>query len=172
MRKVYFENTYTEFIDSEDIDFLYEMISLFFDYNENRLESEEDKEVVEHILKELEFVRTVPEQLRDEMEDFEDLTIADFFEEVRSVVEMVLENVIEEEKVDQEDEMGLMDGLSARVALGLGLKYEDEVENENNLIKVKYDEDDEEILISNLILPEDQAGEENEDFETGRNEKN
>jgi len=67
MRKVFFENTYTELINPEDVDFIYEMLSLFFDYNEGRLDTEEDKEIVSHILKELEFIRTIPDQLEDEI---------------------------------------------------------------------------------------------------------
>jgi hypothetical protein len=155
MKKVFFENDYTPFVKPEDEDFFLELLTIFYDYNKNELE-EDDLSVVENVLKELESIREIPKYLAEEEESIENMSSEDLYNRVEALVRNAIQDMVESGSGEKE---ALLSGLSARVALGLGLRYEDEEKEEEKLIEVSYDEKKEEWLFENFELSEEESGE-------------
>lgn len=146
MKKVFFDNSYTVFIKAEDKDFFYGILELFHSYNQGEIkDNTEEKEIIEYILKEFEFIRSLPSQI--ENEDIEDFTEEEIYENVKNMLLFIIKNEF------SHGEEILKENLSARIALGLGLRYEDEITKEDNLIEIK--EKGEELEFSNFYLSED-----------------
>ncbi|HCL57035.1 MAG TPA: hypothetical protein DHW82_08530 [Spirochaetia bacterium] len=148
MKKIFFDNSFTEFVDREDVDFFYELLILFYDYNQNVVEKE-DEEMFQYILKEFELIRNIPEEIEKQGEDLSHLTPEGLYDYVKNVVEIMIEDAM------PAGTENLLGGLSARVALGLGMKYEDEVDKDDELVEVIYEADKDEFAFSNFVLAED-----------------
>lgn len=155
IKKVYFENYYTPYIQPDDEEFLYELLSVFYDYSNGLIEDTEELEVMNYVVQELEFIRSIPGRLEEEGENTEEMTDEELYNAVYEAMELTIEDSMKNE----EDQKELLDGLSVRVALGLGMVYEGEECNEEDLIVMEYDDEEDEVLFSNLMLPGDEEEE-------------
>ncbi len=148
IKKIYFDRTYTEFVEEEDVEFCYELLAFFYDYNDGIVEDEEEQKLMSDIIKEMEFIRNIPKQIENDIQNIINITYGQLFKDVKEVFETILDETLKTKNND------LLEGLSARIALGLGFRYEDEISEEDNLIQISYDEQADELVITNLLLPE------------------
>ncbi|PKL14167.1 MAG: hypothetical protein CVV50_02730, partial [Spirochaetae bacterium HGW-Spirochaetae-6] len=132
----------------EDVEFLYELLSFFYDYNEGILAEEEELSVIGSIIQELEFIRNIPRQLEEELEELNRANPMDLFDDVRTVLETMMEEAFPGQQA------GLYEGLTARIALGLGMRYEDDLIDPEEQVQMSYDEEQDEIIITNLVVNE------------------
>lgn len=148
VKKIYFHNYYTPYIFPHEAEELLEFLTIFYEYNNGFIKDKEELSLIKSLLEEMKHIRLLPLDFI-ETGDFDDMYDEELFEEVYTS----MKEMIEKTSYSKKDKEDLIEGLSVRVALALGMAFEDEKIVSEDLIIITEEGDD--VFFSNFELEEE-----------------